>query len=360
MKKLDFLRYMGNIDEKYVIESENYKPASKKTIRVIALAACLAVIVAVIPLALILNREPDTTDDLPPVTDKDNTVIDNTEPAKIIYCSSSIKDELVAKYSGKNVEIRDSAEIQVNEEEREVDSSEIEDIPAKLFLTVGNHELVCSFSGKVYSRWASWLGDSKPEIYIAEYRIDKLDNKEISIPQYCVRYNVTNQELFEIDLESWERNESKEKIGEDAAKTISDQIMVELFGEDVWNLYQFEKVSESKSVSVSRYVTTYRVHIKGYSATQWIYVSLDLQGNITSVVTACPTRVDVLEKFEADDIKNASEAIDAIYESVCEGKVMVSKMLTVQGDNKPYWCIRYEDLDKFGEYTVSELFYPIG
>lgn len=84
MKKLDFLRYMGNIDEKYVIESENYKPASKKTIRVIALAACLAVIVAAIPLTIILNREPDTADDLPTVTDKDNTVIDNTDPDNVL------------------------------------------------------------------------------------------------------------------------------------------------------------------------------------------------------------------------------------------------------------------------------------
>lgn len=57
MKKLDFIRYMGNINEKYVIESEKYKPMSRNWIKITAIAACITILVTSIPLAFILNRE---------------------------------------------------------------------------------------------------------------------------------------------------------------------------------------------------------------------------------------------------------------------------------------------------------------
>ena len=161
-------------------EFATYKRKKVSGIRVIAIAACLAILVTSIPMALIMNRKDSIK--APAETQSsnggDDVVIDDTSAVKVIYCSSSIKEELIDKYKGQDVEIRDSAEIEVSSEEKEVDPSTIEGIPARLYLTVDGNELVCTFSGYVYSTDPRGVLD-RSDINIARYEIDNYPNEDV-------------------------------------------------------------------------------------------------------------------------------------------------------------------------------------
>ena len=63
MKKSDITRELGFIDPEFIAEAASYKPHKISKIRIVALAACIAVLVTAIPLTLILNRENGNTED---------------------------------------------------------------------------------------------------------------------------------------------------------------------------------------------------------------------------------------------------------------------------------------------------------
>ena len=112
MKKIDITSQISGIDPKYLDEALTYRAPRFNKIKIIALAACIAVLVTAIPLTLILNRENGNTEDLPAITTKDNTVIDKPEPDKeeplVIFCSSPTELEQQLK-ADANVEIKDLA-----------------------------------------------------------------------------------------------------------------------------------------------------------------------------------------------------------------------------------------------------------
>ena len=57
MKLENISKVIDNIDERHVKEAMNYRPKSRNFTKFVALAACLAIIVTSVPLALILNKE---------------------------------------------------------------------------------------------------------------------------------------------------------------------------------------------------------------------------------------------------------------------------------------------------------------
>ena len=66
MKRSDITRELGYIDPEFIAEAASYKPRKISKIRIVALAACIAVLVTAIPLSLIMNRDdqvetPETT-----------------------------------------------------------------------------------------------------------------------------------------------------------------------------------------------------------------------------------------------------------------------------------------------------------
>ena len=93
MKRSDITRELGFIDPEFIAEAASYKPQKISKIRIVALAACIAVLVTAIPLSLIMNLEdpvqtPDTT--LTPGKDSTtDTVIVDPKPLKVIYCDAS-------------------------------------------------------------------------------------------------------------------------------------------------------------------------------------------------------------------------------------------------------------------------------
>ena len=57
MKKIDIQREMGFIDPEFIVEAANYRHKKISKLKIVALAACLAILVTAIPLTLIMNRE---------------------------------------------------------------------------------------------------------------------------------------------------------------------------------------------------------------------------------------------------------------------------------------------------------------
>lgn len=63
MKLENISKIMENMDARHITEAANYKPKNRNMTRLVALAACIAVIVTSVPLALILNKEDAHTHD---------------------------------------------------------------------------------------------------------------------------------------------------------------------------------------------------------------------------------------------------------------------------------------------------------
>jgi hypothetical protein len=368
MRRKDISYEFTNVNSKLIEEAAEYRPANKNLIRTLALAACLAILVTAIPLTLVMNREnkvqtPDFLQTQPSENNGgDDVVIDDTSAFKVIYCSSSIKEELIDKYKGQDVEIRDSAEIEISGEEKEVDPSTIEGIPARLYLTVEGKELICTFNGKVFE---SWDKSTKPSIYIAEYQID---DEEISskYPYSYVRFNLYSQEVSKIFFYYLDTPTLKEhKIDKEIAKENSDKVVTDIYGEDVWDLYQFEEVEEEYFTKgdykvVKGYKTVYRAYTNGYKTTQRILVYHDVDGTLSSVMVGSPTKIDILENLNPEDIKLAREVSEKEFEEVLKDGTLISAYINVQSDDKAYWCYTYRVWHALDELEDYEFFYPIG
>ena len=77
MKKFNMSQGISGIDPRFIEEAVNHRPARVNRIKIIAIAACLAILVASIPLAMVFNRG-DTSSSGGSVIENDGyTVNDN-------------------------------------------------------------------------------------------------------------------------------------------------------------------------------------------------------------------------------------------------------------------------------------------
>ena len=88
MKKIDITSQISGIDPKYLDEALTYRAPRFNKIKIIALAACLAIIVTSIPLSFILNRDDNSakvqdqneiTDDIINIPGGDDNVLQSYE-----------------------------------------------------------------------------------------------------------------------------------------------------------------------------------------------------------------------------------------------------------------------------------------
>jgi len=158
MKRSEITRELGFIDPELIAEAASYKPRRMNKIKVVALAACIAVIVTALPLTLIMNREdqvetPETT--LTPgkesiTNGNSDTVIVDPTPLKVIYCgSSSVSPEYLETtvFKDKNIKVEDFEPYLFRYKLEDV--CEIldwtPDIPEKLTLSLSNKEYTAIF-----------------------------------------------------------------------------------------------------------------------------------------------------------------------------------------------------------------------
>jgi len=99
MRRKDISFEFTNINSKLIEEAAEYRSSNKKLVRVLALAACIAVLVTAIPLSLIMNREEATDNSQDNSYTTDDPSNETNDTYQIVYCSSESLEDLKAAAS---------------------------------------------------------------------------------------------------------------------------------------------------------------------------------------------------------------------------------------------------------------------
>ena len=360
MKKLDFIRYMGNINEKYVIESEKYRPVSRNWVKVTALAACIAIIATSIPLALVLNREdaqtnaPVNTNEITtPIvvqpTDPDDT---NKEPMKIVYCDASLKE--VFKGSSLDIEVRDSSEIDLDLSSKVGEIEAGAEIPAKLYYTIGGKDLLCTFDTAYATKVASSTSANLKELAnVARYKIESSEYDFAHIEIYCDTGLVKDLDLFDIEKYAEVGN-----LTESEAKSLAGRDLSILYGESFGSTYIFERAHyDTNDVDIYKFNVSYRRYVHGFPTDDTVRVYYNMKGELVRVVTSKLNTFEGVEsKIDAKTIADAKEEALSLIDA--ENEPVEQMYLTMDIDGGVYWHVVYNrKMDHDTELIIWEYNY---
>lgn len=240
MRRKDISFEFTNINSKLIEEAAEYRYSNKKLIRVLALAACIAVLVTVIPLSLIMNREdqfetPETT--LTPGKDSTtDTVIVDPKPLKVIYCDANTVSPQYLQtnlFKDKNVKVESfdyfHHGIEWKEEYGTIDWSS--DIPEKLTLNLRDKEYTANFD-IAYSYTNTSHEELKAYAKIARYKIEGTEKG-------FIYYRVETKTILQIDNlpvdSKVEAKYTKEEIANFACQDIKS-----IYGEEILEKYSIE------------------------------------------------------------------------------------------------------------------------
>jgi len=342
MKKIDITSQISGIDPKYLDEALTYRAPRVNKIRVLALAACIAVLVTALPLSLIMNREdqaetPETT--LTPSKDSttsgnSDTVIVDPTPLKVVYCgSSTVSPEYLETtvFKDKNIKVEDfesfSFRIRLDDKCEIIDWTP--DIPEKLTLSLSNKEYTAIFD--------------------VAYRYTNSDNEELNAYAKMARYKVEGTERGYL----YYRIETKTIIGVEGLPTANkfdpdntpiytrDEIF-ELACQDVKAIYGEEILDEfsptwhhSTDDEIIHTIKFVRM-IGDYETGSWIEMCYTIEGDLyycnTDIFGLYDFAEHLLNEERLSEVEK--EAQELIGENlVCEKKLMIHK--------DGYVCVRY-------------------
>ena len=310
MRKEDLSKAIGDIDPKLVESSLAYRPAMSRhrLTRIVALAACLAVIVTAIPLALILNRENGNTEDLPTITDKDNTVIDKPEPDKeeplVIFCSSPTELKQQLKADAK-VEIKDVADFSFAVNDTVVEKKD--GTPYVKTITIGNETFEISYEESRASKTFESLST-----HLKAYA---------GVDKYSTPHNngiYWGKPTFEFSQETGKLTKyfkgsgfiKSGNLGEAELHKIALQEIYNLYGIDIAKDPDYHYECRLHAATPQReeyYQIIYRRYINGYKTDEKIYICLDTTGQIISISQNLGLYDEVAEMVTEQNINIATE-----------------------------------------------------
>jgi len=344
MKRSDFVRLMGNIDEKYLKEVENYSARPKNRVRIIALAACIAIIVTAIPLSLVLNRE-DT--DSPVVTDPvvQPTSPDDEKSVQIIYCDAKTAEEIKKASKNKDIEIKDISEIETDLSVKVGDIEDSAAIPAKLYITVEGKEYTLKFNS-AYSTVLSTSSNEqrRKDGSIALYEIEGKDLSEAHM-----RYCYESGRIIYLRLQSHSHLVEGDLTSEQAV-ALAEKDLTELYGEEFLQTYTLEFSELQADGSKNYYNIRYRRMICGYPTDEAVTIDYNMNSELINIVTSNFGSFDnIQDSLDIDKILKAeSEAIKLIGDKKIE-----FTLLATDKEGKVYMYVAYTD-----GYTF-QLYYAI-
>ena len=338
MKKIDITSQISGIDPKYLDEALTYRAPRFNKIKIIALAACLAIIVTAIPLSLIMNREdPVQTPDTTLTPGKDSTtdsVIVDPHQLKVIYCDAdSVSPQYLEAnlFKDKNIKVESFKSyrrpVEWKEEYETIPRSE--DIPEKLTLSLSNKEYTANFDIAYNVTSNSNDENLKKLDQIARYKMEKTENRYV---YYCIatktivsidKLPIDSTHFLPLDIPKY----TIEEIEELAHRDIKS-----IFGEKI-----IEKYSTIFSAKLSGFfMVGFKRMIGDYDTGSEIVMTYTLTGELFTC--------DV-EKFEkyyfAEHLLNEKKLLEVEKEAqeligenlVCEKKLMLHK--------DGYVCVRY-------------------
>lgn len=340
MKNRDLSKVIGNIDLKYVEEAENYTAKRMTLTKVISLAACIAILVAAIPVALILNREDGKTNApvVMPIDTEDQTDVKDPEDFKIIYCSSEEAQAFKEAFKNENVEIRENAESNFDLSAKVSDAVVGFEVPAKVYLTLKGKDFSFSLQETYETKLVNSIDEYLKSLgYEAIYCMD--NNPAPHLGELILKYNyVTNQIVglvfthepgFEID------STLTEKEIEDMARNDLD----ELFGDVFLNQYTWYATSKCEAKGYgSYYLVEFLRYINGYPTNERLYISYNMKGELLDFGS---NNLGSFKNFANDLDEESIMKADAEAVELLEGKNIKEKFLSVGIDGKVYVTIKY-------------------
>ena len=343
MRKEDLSKAIGDIDPKLVESSLAYRPAMSRhrLTRIVALAACLAVIVTAIPLALILNRE-STNSDLPVVTtpaELGNKVHNiDKKPINVIYCDADMLasqkeiQENVLKEKTVDFKVFERYTEDIDYEYQYLEYSE--DVPKSLSVFAGTEEIKCTLDYVYYTDDILSENETiRSRAKIARYKVDKE-----CFPDYFresdawVLYRVNTKEIIELSIPS-SASLHYGPVTLSEARSLADRDIKTLFGEDVLSKYKCELEYISGTYVLS---FIYRRSVGFFSTKEEIALYYDGHGKLLTVLSDYVGLYDGFESVLTE--KNLLKAEEeAMY--IIDGKLVENKFIIMSKDGEP--CIFY-------------------
>ena len=338
MRRKDISLEFTNVNSKLIEEAAEYRSSGKKLVRVLALAACFAVLVTAIPLSLIMNREdqaetPETT--LTPGKDSTtDTVIVDPKPLKVIYCdASSVSPQYLEAnvFKNKNIKVENFVSygrpVEWKEEYGTIPRSE--DIPEKLTLNLSSKEIIANFDIAYNANSNSSNDNLKKLEQIARYKIEGTEKAYI---YYCIVANkIVKIDRLPIDtsfmVPSYTPKYTIEEIEELARQDIKS-----IYGEEI--LKKYSKIS-SASIGGFFHVVFERM-IGDYDTGSFIMMTYAWSGELFDCL------LEQLEDYYfAEHLLNEKKLLEVEEEArQLIGKDFVAeKKLMLHKDG--YVCVRY-------------------
>ena len=334
MRRKEILYEFTNVNSKLIEEAAEYRPANKNLVRALAIAACLAMLVTSIPLALIMNQKdkvqtPNTT-----LIPGENNVTVDPQPLKVIYCdANSISPEYLQTnvFKDKNIKVENFEYFsrRVEWKEEYVVIARNDDIPEKLTFSLSNKVITANFDILYNAKSNSTNEELQKLEQIARYKIEGTDNGYI---YYCVAAKAILK-VVNLPMETSifvPPDQPKYTIEEIEDLALTD--FKSVFGEKI--LEKYSKIS-SASIGGFFYVIFERM-IGDYDTGSYIILNYAWTGELYE----CE-----IEKFEhyyfAEHLLNEKKLLDVEKEAqeiigenlVCEKKLMLHK--------DGFLCVRY-------------------
>jgi len=352
MKNKDISRAIGNIDLKYVDEAHNYTAKRANLTKFIALAACLAIIVAAIPAVLVLNRE--NVDDTLIVTTTDTNKITKPTEYKIIYCSSEDAQDFKEALKDKYVEIREDAESNFDFSAKVGDFDSGYEIPARLYINFRGEQYSFTFQETEETQLINSSDEYLKSLgYLAFYYMD--NNPMPQFGELLLMYNYVTNQVVSVDFSYYPGFDTNPELTEKEIGNIANDDLDELFGEGFSSQYTLEKIVKSNDNKYgSRYLVDYRRYISGYPTNEVVLLDYNLNGELLRVSSQnLNSFKNLLNKLDAESITTA----DSEATKLLEGKNIAKKYLSVGLDGKVYVTIKYRyPGDK---YSTLKLHYEV-
>ena len=345
MRRKDISLEFTNVNSKLIEEAAEYRSSGKKLVRVLALAACIAVIVTAIPLSLIMNREdqaetPETTvaSDTTLLPGKDNTTSSNTDtvivdptPLKVIYCdadsvSSQYLETTVFKDKNIKVESFDYFHYNILWKEEYGTIAISEDVPEKLTLSLRDKEFTAYFDIAYCS------GNTDNEVLneyakIARYKIEGTEKSYIY-------YRIETKTILQADDLPLEDTKVEPKYTEEEIANFAYQDIKSIYGEELFEKYSLKHCFSNGYGLV--YFVQFKRMIGDYDTGSSIQMLYTGEGELISYGTDNFGMYDFAEHLLNEEklLEVEKEAQELIGENlVCEKKLMIHK--------DGYVCVRY-------------------
>lgn len=356
MRKEDLSKAIGGIDPKLVESSMAYRPATSKhrLIKIVALAACLAVIVTAIPLALILNRESEDAN-APVITTPSNNVIkepDNGENKlfqNVIYCEAdlAVNDELIKNaFHNQEVVIKNSHEFEdyhlvyIGGDEK---PTSLENIPETLNFSVSGLDISATLETAYYD--PSIIDETlKNNGMVAKYLIDTINSETTTryLGHGEVYYSIENKEILGFVARTIPSYSGTE-LTEEALWKIVEKDTINLYGEKFLSQYSHKKVYSSyKEGKGWSYNVTFFREIGGIRAYEKVDLEYNGDGQLRSIFSY---NLNAFDSVESKITKGLLDEVDKIALKILDGRLVYSKYLKIDTEGEVYVYYQYINED---------------